>query len=70
MRVDTNRAGLTMTEGQPPDHGKPAGITADIAAIVAADIAAAVSMAADQGADANCHQARHRLTVCCLCYYR
>ncbi len=32
-----------MTEGLPPDHGKPAGITADIAAIVAADIAAAVS---------------------------
>ena len=35
-----------MTEGLPPEHGKPAGITADIAAIVAADIAAAVSMAA------------------------
>lgn len=52
-----------MTEGLPPEHGKPAGITADIAA----DIAAAVSMAADQGADTNCHQARHGLTVCCLC---
>ncbi len=59
-----------MTEGLPPDHGKPAGITADIAAIVTADIAAAVSMAADQGADTNCHQARHGLTVCCLCSCR
>lgn len=59
-----------MTEGLPPEHGKPAGITADIAAIVAADIAAAVSMAAAQGADTNCHQAHHGLKVCCLCSCR